>query len=101
MKILKENLRLYSLKYKIVLLYMPFDLTKNKKNVIDLIKTKKNIVTTIITIFVLCVIFIVIKNIMDFLNIENSTYIFFLAWFIALSVFYFILPEYDYFNNTT
>lgn len=89
MKILKENLRLYSLKYKIVLLYMPFDLIKNKKN----------IVTTIITIFVLCVIFIVIKNIMDFLNIENSKYIFFLTWFLALSIFYFILPDYDYFND--
>jgi hypothetical protein len=90
MKILNENLRLYSLKYKIVLLYMSFDFTKNKKN----------IVTTIISIFVLCVIFIVIKNIMDFLNIENSKYIFFLTWFIALSIFYFILPDYNYFTDT-
>lgn len=80
MKILKENLHPQKIRIKIYFyLYM------------DIIKT-------IITILVLSVIFVVFKNIMTFLNIETSKYIFFLTWFIALCVFFYILPEYNYFS---
>lgn len=58
----------------------------------------RSIIKTIITILVLSVIFVVFQSIMKFLNIERSKYIFFLTWFIALCIFFYILPEYDYFS---
>jgi hypothetical protein len=57
-----------------------------------------SIIKTIITILVLSVIFVVFQSIMKFLNIERSKYIFFLTWFIALCIFFYILPEYEYFT---
>lgn len=57
----------------------------------------RSLIRTIITILVLSVIFVVFQNIMKFLNIETSKYIFILTWFIALCIFFYILPEYEYF----
>jgi|LauGreSBDMM110SN_4_FD.fasta_scaffold55345_2 hypothetical protein len=57
----------------------------------------RSLIKTIITILVLSVIFVVFQNIMKFLNIETSKYIFILTWFIALCIFFYILPEYEYF----
>jgi hypothetical protein len=57
----------------------------------------RSLIRTIITILVLSVIFVVFQSIMKFLNIETSKYIFFLTWFIALCIFFYILPEYEYF----
>lgn len=57
----------------------------------------RSLIRTIITILVLSVIFVVFQNIMKFLNVETSKYIFFLTWFIALCIFFYILPEYEYF----
>jgi hypothetical protein len=57
----------------------------------------RSLIRTIITILVLYVIFVVFQSIMKFLNIETSKYIFFLTWFIALCIFFYILPEYEYF----
>ena len=57
----------------------------------------RSLIKTIITILVLSVIFVVFQNIMKFLNIETSKYIFILTWFIALCIFFYILPEYNYF----
>lgn len=57
----------------------------------------RSLIKTIITILVLSVIFVVFQNIMKFLNIETSKYMFILTWFIALCIFFYILPEYEYF----
>ena len=57
----------------------------------------KSIIKTVITILVFSVIIVVFTNIMKFLNIETSKYVFLLTWFTALFIFFYILPEYNYF----
>ena len=44
--------------------------------------------------------FVIFQSIMTFFNIDVSNYIMYLAWFIALLLFYFILPNsYIFFNK--
>lgn len=51
----------------------------------------------VLTIIAMLVIF---QSIMTFFNIDVSNYIMYLAWFIALILFYFILPNsYKFFNK--
>jgi len=56
-----------------------------------------NALVTVVTIIVFLVI---LTSILSFFSIGISYYLIFLAWFIALVLFYYILPsKYDYFSN--
>ena len=74
-----------------------FSSAKNQNKIYFYLYMDRSLIKTIITILVLSVIFVVFQNIMKFLNIETSKYIFILTWFIALCIFFYILPEYEYF----
>lgn len=53
-----------------------------------------NQVIKLFLIFILlCVFLYIIQEILFFLGISPSSYILYIAWFIALTVFYFILPS--------
>ncbi len=54
-----------------------------------------NILKTFISFIAIIALLIVFHGIMSFLAIEISSYLIFLVWFIALILFYYILPS-DY-----
>jgi hypothetical protein len=54
----------------------------------------------LINLLTIIAMFVIFQSIMTFFNIDVSNYIMYLAWFIALLLFYFILPNsYIFFNK--
>lgn len=54
----------------------------------------------LINLLTIIAMFVIFQSIMTFFNIDVSNYIMYLAWFIALLLFYFILPNsYKFFNK--
>jgi hypothetical protein len=54
----------------------------------------------LINVLTIIAMFVIFQSIMTFFNISISNYIMYLAWFIALLLFYFILPNsYKFFKD--
>jgi len=54
-----------------------------------------SLIKSFVNFVAIIALFIVFQGIMSFLAIDISSYLIFLAWFIALILFYYILPS-DY-----
>ena len=54
----------------------------------------------LINVLTIIAMFVIFQSIMTFFNISISNYIMYLAWFISLLLFYFILPNsYKFFKD--